>query len=274
MQVKELLNLYAYFTLVAVGVSLAVKFGRLAALALRNRIFHLRPVPTGNVPVSQTVWRAARQALCIPIKQFHSKANKTWTRGYAFYHIAIITLMLGYAFSAVLLAGKAFRGSPVPDIKSGAASPESYTPANFLAIIFGNAELVQRHFLFGMYASVFLVVTWCEVACAVFGNCCLMVTLLGGRCGAVRGDLDESSQGLRTRGEFSWQHFVVRFLIFSIIIMEILNRLDLAPRLVYLHAAAGLTLILLMPFLYLRHILFVPLALYLAVIKRRQGIVA
>jgi len=271
MTVKELLDPYAYFTLGVLISSLAVKFFRIIRLALAHdptiKTAFKHPSPPGYVA-------AIRQTIYSPMRQFHLKANKTWTRGYAFYHIAIILLLLGYALSALILAGKMIAGHPIPDVESGTMTPESSTPANLLAIIFGNAEVIQRRFLFGVYSSVFLMVTWAEIGCAVFGNCCLLLTLLGKRCGAVRGDLDDSSRGVRNAGAFSWQHLLVRFLIFSIIWLEILSRLEWMPGLVYYHAFAGLTLFLLLPFVYLRHIVFVPLALYLAVSKRRSGLSA
>ena len=67
---------------------------------------------------------------------------------------------------------------------------------------------------------------------------------------------------------------MVRGLILLLIVSEVLGRLELVPGIVYIHSLLGLTLLLIFPFSYLRHIVFVPIAVSLAVRGRRLGTVA
>lgn len=270
MTIRTVVNAYAYIVLPVLMLGIAPKVGRLFCLLLRHRT-RGRVCAKVGAPKLRSWLSAWHEALTGPLRKFHWRANRTWTRGYALYHVAIVMVMLGYGFSALLLLQRTLSGIPVPDVERGVLSGSSYAPANLLAFIFGNAEPVQVKFLFGIYGPVFLAITWCEVACAVFGNCCLMVTLLGGRCGALRGDLDEPARGLRLRGRFSCQHLIVRTLIFSLIITEVIGRLGWVDGVVYYHSLLGLTILLVFPFAYLRHVLFAPLALYLAVRERRSG---
>ncbi len=271
--IRTVLNHYAVFAGVILFLALALKYAQLIQLRISVNPPMSRKEFSG-VAIRLPFFTSLRHAVYTPMQRFHMKTNCVWTVGYAVYHMALVLLLLGYAVSALIVLAKIGLRMPVPDVAMGGVSAQSLSVANVLAIVFGNAEHFQSHFLFGPYASWFLNITWVEVGCAALGNACLLVTLLSKRSGAVRGDMDEPSRGVRIAGGFSWQHLVVRLLIFLIIWLEIFGRMGVSPSVVYYHAFAGVTLLLLLPFVYLRHIAFVPVALYQALVKRRAGLFA
>jgi hypothetical protein len=220
-------------------------------------------------------WHTAlRKVLISPAGHFHRHACRSWTWGYALYHSAILMVVSGYALSFGILLVKIATHAPILDFATHSLVAGPTTISNLLALIFGNAEHMPSVFLFGTWAPWLSALAWCELPLAVAGNACLLYTLLHGRMGAVRHDLDVAVQDLRLRGEFSGQHLLVRLVIFTIIGMEFMGRFNLIPGIAYAHAWMGMLLIALFPFTYLVHIPLAPLALGLAIWRRRQHAIA
>lgn len=270
----RLINPYACFALAVFVLGLAYKAWRLAWIAgLRGTGCH-RAKSILDAPTRSSFRQAWLAALAGPSRHFHLKTNRLWTCGYALYHAAIILVVAGYMLSALVLAGKIFSGVLVPDVATGEPSWQSLSTANLLAVIFGNGESLQAGWLFGPWAGVFQTIGWGEIGCAILGQACLLSSLLFQRMGGVRRDLDPPARHFRLPGTFSWQHLGVRVLIAAIIGMEVLGRLQTTPDSVYYHSFLGLTLLLILPFSYVVHILFVPPAVYFAFRNRRSGIIA
>ncbi|NTU82961.1 MAG: hypothetical protein HGA45_26945, partial [Chloroflexales bacterium] len=227
----------------------------------RNRGFPLMSRDLGLL-------KGANAVLTGPVTHFHKKANQTWSRGYMLYHIAIITEVSGYTLSALILIARILVGQPVPDIGRHLEHSFNYSPANLLAIVFGNGEALAAQFLFGSLAPVFVAVTWVAVGFAVVGNLHLVYTLLRRRNGAVVADIDAASKGVRVKGRLTWDRLAVRLLIFSIIWTELLARLEVVEGIVFLHAALGTLLFTLFPFTYLFHMVFNIVALYYSARRR------
>lgn len=182
--------------------------------------------------------------------------------------------MTGYTLSAIIVFAHILFGRPVPDVAHHLEESFNYTPANLLAIIFGNGEPLQARFLFGDLAPYFLGITWIAVGFAVVGNLHLMITLLRKWSGAVVADIDPPARGLRTPGRLPWDRFLVRTIIFCIIWTELFARLHLFPGVVYVHALLGMILFTLLPFTYLFHMVYNFLAVYYAVQRRMARTVA
>lgn len=107
---------------------------------------------------------------------------------------------------------------------------------------------------------------------AVIGNVCLLTSLLRRRMEAVLRDLDAVTHSLRRRGRFSVEHLVVRGLIFLIIQAELVARLRLWPQVVYGHVFLAMILLMLLPFSYLAHVVYSPVALVLGYRRRRDHV--
>ena len=247
---------------------------KLPGFALTGRSGYITPaISTVDSPVPVSPIRAASAVIIRPARHFHRRTSRAWTTGYVMYHAAIFLVVTGYAASAAVIAVRLLSGHPVMDYVSGALSTDS-SPANTLALIFGNAETGPSSFLFGQWSPVFRALTLCELPLAITGNACLLFTVIKSRMGAVRHDLDAASGDIRISGSFSGQHLAVRLVILSIITMEFIGRTGLVPGIVYAHAALAFTLIGMFPFSYLSHIVLAPLALYFAVSRRRRNEVA
>ncbi len=271
---QTFLNIFAPIAFAIFLVGMTLRVGRwFSAVISPRRIRGLTPTFL-DAPPTMGPFAALKAVLVDPITHFYSKANRTWSRGYAFYHIAIVTEVTGYSLAALILFANILLGRQVPDVAHHLETSYNYSPANLLAIIFGNGEQLQAQFLFGNFAGVFISVTWVAVACAVIGNLHLLYTLLRGRNGAVVDDIDAAAHGIRLKGRITWDRVLVRLLIFTIIWTELFARLHLIPNIVFFHAALGLALFTLFPFTYLFHMVYNFIALFYSVRRRMIRTVA
>jgi nitrate reductase gamma subunit len=262
---------------IAIGIFIigtGLRLGRwLIAATTRRRPRGLtRQFEGGVQPVG--LLQSIKMVLVNPVTHFSGRANKPWARGYLLYHIAIITEVIGYSMAGLIVLFHVAMRNPVPDVASHAAESYNYSPANLLAIIFGNGEHLQSTFLFGNFAQLFVTVTWVAVLCAVAGNLHLLYTAIRKRNGAVLAGIDDASSEMRTRGWLMWDRVVVRLMIFTIIWTELLARLHVVEGIVFVHAFLGLMLMTLLPFTYLFHIVYNFLAVFYAVRRRRSRAVA
>ncbi len=273
---ETLLNIYAPIAITIFIVGVSIRMGRWAKAVIAPRRYHSgvnkagfegAAAPAGLIPSLKAV-------MVDPVTNFYMKANKTWGRGYVLYHIAIVTEVIGYGLASLLLFARIIMAGSVPDVGAHAEHSFNYSPANLLAIIFGNGEHLQAQFLFGDFAPIFISVTWVAVCCAVLGNLHLMITLIRRRNGAIVSDIDASAAGMRTKGRRTPDRILVRSLIFCIIWTELFARLGLFPGVVFVHAALGATLFMLLPFTYLFHIVYNFLAVFYATRRRMARTVA
>jgi hypothetical protein len=271
---QAFINAIAPFALFIFAAGVTLRLGRWFIVATTpHRVrgvtmdFEGGPQPIGTV-------QALKEVLINPITRFYKKANPTWNRGYMFYHIAIVTEVIGYSMAGLILLFHIMMGHAVPDVASHSAESFNYTPANLLAIVFGNGEYLQASFLFGGFANLFISVTWVAVLFAVAGNLHMVYTALLGRNGAIRGGIDAAANDIRIKGRFMWDRMVVRGLIFTIIWTELLARLHVVEGIVFVHALLGLVLMTLLPFTYLFHIIYNFLAVFYAVRRRRARAIA
>jgi nitrate reductase gamma subunit len=226
----------------------------------------------GPSPISMR--EAFRAVVVNPVTHFYSNANRTWSRGYVLYHMAIITEVVGYSLAALILFIHIILGNPVPDVAAHAAQSWNYSPANLLAIVFGNGEHLQSHFLFGGFAPFFVGFTWIAVVFAVAGNLHMMYTALRKRNGAITGAIDPAAKDVRIKGKFMLDRLVVRGLIFTIIWTELLARLEVVEGIVFVHAFLALTLLTILPFTYLFHMVYNFLAIFYATRRRMARTIA
>ena len=274
MMIIDVLNIVAPVALAVFLIGVGVRMGRFAlALVTRRRFRGVTPT-FERAPRRLGFFEALHAVQIGPYRHFYRRANPTWGRGYLFYHVAIITEVIGYTLSAIIVFAHILLGRPVPDVAHHLEGSFNYTPANLLAIIFGNGEPLQAHFLFGDFAPYFVGITWIAVGFAVVGNLHLMITLLRKRSGAVVADIDPPAHGLRTPGRLPWDRLLVRTIIFCIIWTELFARLHLFPGVVYVHALLGMTLFTLLPFTYLFHMVYNFLAVYYAVQRRMARTIA
>lgn len=274
MIIIDVLNIVAPVAIAALLLGVGVRLGRFAwVLATRRRFRGVSPT-FERAPRRLGFFEALHAVLFGPLKHFYKRANPTWGRGYLYYHIAIITEVIGYTISALIVFAHVLFGKPVPDVALHVEESFNYTPANLLALIFGNGESLQSHFLFGAAAPYFAGITWIAVGFAVVGNLHLMATLLRKRSGAVVEDIDHAARGIRTPGRLPWDRLLVRSIIFCIIWTELFARLNLVHGIVYVHALLGLALFTLLPFTYLFHIVYNFIAVYYAVQRRMARTIA
>lgn len=271
---QSLLNFWAPIAFAVFAVGLALRLGRWGKAVLLSQTIHQRNpgFPVNYRPLGFA--RATKEVVAGPVTHFHRKANRTWSRGYLLYHIAIITEVTGYTLSALILLSRLAAGQSVPDVSTGAAVSSNTALSNLLAIVFGNGERLQADFLFGGFAPYFIAITWVAVGFAVVGNLHLVYTLLRRRNAAVLADIDRAAEGVRIKGRLTWDRLTVRLLIFTIIWTELLARLDAVPGIVYVHAALGLALFTLFPFTYLFHMVYNFVAVYYAARRRAIRAVA
>ncbi|ACL24241.1 hypothetical protein [Chloroflexus aggregans] len=270
----DLLNIIAPVALTIFVVGVGLRLGRFGVALLTKR--HPRGVSPTFVPMPRRmgVLAALNAVLFGPFKHFYRRSNPTWGRGYLLYHVAIITEVIGYSISALIVFAAIVLGRPVPDVSLHLEESFNYSPANLLAIIFGNGEMLQARFLFGDAAPIFIGITWVAVGFAVLGNLHLMTVLLRRWSGAVVGDIDHAAKGIRTPGRRPWDRMLVRTIIFFIIWTELLARLHIVPGIVYFHALLGLALFVLLPFTYLFHMVYNFLAVFYAVRRRMARTIA
>ncbi len=260
------------FTIFLVGLGLRM-WRLIKALLFRQHFRGVTPNFIG-APPRMPLGAALKAVLLGPFAHFHRKSNSLWGYGLIAYHIAIITEVTGYTLSALILGARLLAGQPVPDVARHLEHGHNLSPSNLLAIIFGNGEPLQSHFLFGSLAPVFVGVTWVAVGFAVVGNMALMITLLRRRSSAIVADMDEASRGVRVAGRRPWDRMLVRTLIFCIIWTELFARLELVPGIVFVHAALGLALFTLFPFTYLFHMVYGIFAVAVATRRRMVGTIA
>ncbi len=271
---QTFLNIFTPIALALFAVGIGLRLGRWAKAVVKGGGSHRRnpSFPVNYQPL--TMIKGAVNVLSGPVTHFHRKANRTWSRGYLLYHIAIITEVTGYTLSAMILFARIAMGQAVPDVALGVSQSANYEPANLLTVVFGNGEPLQAEFLFGGLAPYFIALTWVAVGFAVVGNLHLVYTLLRRRNAAVVGDIDAAAAGVRIKGRLTWDRLTVRLLIFTIIWTELLARLDIVPGIVFVHAALGLALFTLFPFTYLFHMVYNLVALYYSARRRAIRAVA
>lgn len=271
---EALLNMIAPMALIIFVVGIGLRFRRWFKVALIGGKVRSITEQFEGGPRPASVWEALTQVIINPITHFFFRANRAWSRGYTLYHMAIMTEATGYSLAALILLFHIVMGHPIPDVSRHVAESHNYSPANLLAIVFGNGEHLQAHFLFGDMATVFVLFTWIAVMFAVAGNLNMLMTVLQKRNGAVLEDIDSAARGMRIAGRMTWDRLAVRFLIFTIIWTELLARLEIVPGIVYLHALLGVTLLALLPFTYLFHMVYNFLAIFYATRRRMQRTIA
>ena len=261
------LDLYCVIACAVCVAGLGSKFLRLWAAARRTPPLPKPENTSRSAPMATLVEAVGR-----PWVAFCARANPCWTVGSLAYHLAIIVVVSGYALSLACLAVRLWQGQPFPGVLSGQATIEAYHPANVAALVFGNSEPAASRFLFGRGHRLFVLATHAEVFFALLGNLCLLVSLCRRRMGAILHDLDPVASGLRRPGRFSFEHMMVRGLIFLIIQAELMARLGLWPQLVYVHVFLAMTFLLVLPFTYLVHVLYAPVALALGYRRCRDHV--
>jgi len=269
------MGLFDLYCLLACTVCVAGLGSKLVRLCAAVRLTPSLPSPTPD-PKAPAVGLAKTlvRSLTGPFRSFCARANPCWTVGCFAYHMAIVTVAVGYALSLGLLAIRLGHGQSLPDVLSGQPTPDAWHPSNILALIFGNSEPAAARFLFGRGHRAFVVATHAEVVFAVAGNLCLLCTLCRRQMGAVLHDLDPAASSLRRAGRFSTEHMVVRALVFLIIQAELVARLRLWPQVVYIHVFLAASFLALLPFSYLAHIFYTPVALVLGYHRRRDRVTA
>ncbi|MBO9317236.1 MAG: hypothetical protein J7456_15805 [Chloroflexus sp.] len=270
----ELLNVVAPIAFAILIVGVGLRFWRFAWALMTKRRFRGVSPTFESPPPRMGVFPALYAVLFGPFNHFYKRSNPVWGRGYLLYHVAIITEVTGYTISAFIVFANILLGRPVPDVSLKLAESFNYSPANLLAIIFGNGKALQANFLFGDFGPYFIGITWVAVIFAVIGNLHLMVALVRKWSGAVVGDIDRASQGIRTPGRYAWDRIAIRSIIFCIIWTELLSRLNIVPDTIYLHALLGMALFTLLPFTYLFHMAYNFLAIFYAVRRRMERTIA
>ncbi|WP_322814561.1 hypothetical protein [Chloroflexus sp.] len=209
-----------------------------------------------------------------PYRHFYRRANPVWGRGYLIYHVAIITEVIGYSISAIIVFVNILLGRSIPDVALHLEHSFNYTPANLLAIIFGNSESYRLNFIFGSFAPYFVGITWIAVGFAVVGNIHLMTVLLRKWSGAVVTDIDSPAHRIHIPGQRPFDRVFIRTIVFFIIWTALLARLHLVPGIVYVHSLLGLALFTLLPFTYLFHMVYNFLTVLYATRRRMARTVA
>lgn len=257
------INTYVVTALSIGLVLVVVRVSRLMWAGARYRFLPMRNRLAVDEPSHYSLYEAFHRVLVKPTRDHSIGTRRLWTFGFMAYHVAIFMLVAGYALSTLLLVIRILRGESVPDIQTGFPGSASFGPINLLGVIFGNAEPVQAQFLFGPYADIFVLVTWVDVVFAVLGNGLLWCSILWPRMRRVA-TVDFAPA--------MWpdpHKYLVRGLITLIIASEVLGRADLVPGMVYLHSMLGVTLLPLLTFTYLSHILHAPLLLLCALVRCR-----
>lgn len=276
MDVIDVLQIYVPVALGVFAIGIAPKFLRWARGVLRGGTFSGRSKNEIDTPQRESPLRALGRVLYKPMT-FSSGANASWTAGYALYHVGIITIFAGYTLAAVLLGANLLLGNQIPNMATGEFT-QQLSLVNLLAIVFGNAESPAREFLFGPTAPVFLAVTWAAVVSAFLGNVALVGNAFRNK-GAIVGDVHEAARGFRTSGRFSLEHVLITGLVFGIVITELLARLAstvpaIPHNMLYYHLLLAMTIVVLTPFTFLKHIVFFPITLYYATKRRVNRTVA
>lgn len=269
-----ILNVYAPIALTVFLAGTLYKILRHIVMMLTRR----RPMGSTqgalDAPEPMSWGEAFKRVIFYPIAMFPRRSNPVWTLGFALYHVGIITTVIGYTIAGILLAGRVAAGVPVPDVAAGLAESTNYSAANLVSLIFADAEPTVANFLFGGFGPTFAAITWIDVLCALTGNLLMLFVRAKRLSGAVTRDLDAPVQGVRVSGRRPPVNAFVTVVITGIIWSEILARLALVPNIVLLHALFGLTLLLIFPFSYLWHMLYIWVAFVYAAARRRRGALA
>lgn len=220
-------------------------------------------------------WLAAIwNVLSFPVTRFNVRANPVLVWGVVLYHVGVITIIAGYALSTLLVCGYLALGLPIPDVSTGISVSYNISYSNVLAVIFGNGEPLQSAFLFGPLAGAFKLLTWLAVISALCGNSLILITHILGRGGAIVGDIDRAAKKIRIKGMFTVSHVLITLVVYTIIWTEILSRIDAVHGIVYLHSVIGITLILMMPYTYLFHMVYFPVSMYYSARRWRERCIA
>lgn len=266
MDIKALLDLYAGIALTVFAVLVGFRVIRTAYLfatksGIRGRNLKALDNPEFRGSALTVIGRASA---------FTRKSNPLYYWGLVLYHIDIISLSVMYALTAARMIAATNRADGILDVATGTIG-SNYSLSNILAIVFGSGEPMQAEFLYGAYAGLYRSITWGLLVVAVIGNLLIIlsrVTQSGG--GAVVSDIDATAKGVRVRGINNRSHLLVSLLISGIIWSEIVARLGLFEGAVYYHSFLGVTVLLLVPFTYLIHTIYVPFYLYNAAKRYRM----
>lgn len=272
---ETVLNIFAPIATVIFLAGITLNLGRwLKATTFKRRFRGVTKDFEGG-PEHVGMIQGVKEVLFDPIKHFYAKANKSWNRGYMFYHIAIVTEVIGYSIAAVIVFFHILMGNHIPNVATHEAASLNYSPANILAIIFGNGEHLQADFLFGNFGTLFINITWVAVGFAVLGNLHMVYTLIRKRsASSILGDIDPAAKGIRAKGTLKWDRVVVRILIFTIIWTELLARLEAVEGIVFFHAFLATVMLTLFPFTYLFHMVYNLIALAYSTRRRMVRTVA
>jgi hypothetical protein len=116
MMIIDVLNIVAPVALAVFLIGVGVRMGRFAlALVTRRRFRGVTPT-FERAPRRLGFFEALHAVLFGPYRHFYRRANPTWGRGYLFYHVAIITEVIGYTLSAIIVFAHILFGRPVPDV--------------------------------------------------------------------------------------------------------------------------------------------------------------
>jgi hypothetical protein len=276
---ETVLNVFAPIATVIFLIGITLNLGRWFKAAAFKRRFRGVTKEFEGGPEHVGIIQGMKEVLIDPIKHFYAKANKSWNRGYMFYHIAIVTEVIGYSIAAVIVFFHILVGNRIPDVAAShggeVALGLNYSPANILAIIFGNGEHIQADFLFGNFGTLFINITWVAVGFAVLGNLHMVYTIIRKRsASSILGDIDPAAKGVRAKGTLKWDRVVVRILIFTIIWTELLARLEAVEGIVFFHAFLATVMLTLFPFTYLFHMVYNLIALAYSTKRRMVRTVA
>lgn len=272
MDIITVLQVYVPLALAVFGIGVGTKLARWAVMAVRSGTFSGRSQNELDTPQRESPLGALWRVLSMPVKR-STAGNRLWTAGYVLYHAGIITIVAGYTLAGLLLAVNLLQGNPVPNMETGATGTQNYSLVNLLAIIFGSAKSPVTEFLFGSAGPLVVGITWVAVGAALLGNIGLLISALKNK-GAVTDDIDDATEGFRPSGRFQMEHLLVTGLVFGIVVTELLTRLQVVPQMLYYHLFLAMTIVLITPFTFLRHIVFFPITLYYAAKRRVNRTIA
>jgi hypothetical protein len=272
----QVLNVYTLIAVVVFVGGLSLHLGRWFLSATLKRRYRGVTKKFEGGPDRVGFFAGVKEVLLSPITHFYRRANPSWNRGYMLYHIAIVIKAVGYALATVVVLPHMLLGHTIPDVAMHASESYNYSPGNVAAIIFGSGEELQAHFLFGdVLGTGFMWLTAFALVLAVVGNLHMVYTMLRNRgASAILNDIDTAARGIRKTGTPKWDRVAVRLIIFAIIWVDVVSRLHLVENIVFVHAALGVTLLLIFPFTYLFHMVYNVLALVYSARRRMARTVA
>lgn len=272
--IGSILQVYAPIAFAVFSLGLVYNVARHITLSITRRRPHGVTASAIDPPPKLSWVEAFKRALFHPISRFPRKSNPIWTWGFSLYHVGILLTLGAYVTAAVILAPHLLRGDPVPDVALGLESSQNYSIANLMSLIFAVGEPMVAKYLFGDAAQTVIRVTWIEVLFAASGNLLLLLVRLYSLNGAMTHELDAPVRARRVSGRRPKLNSVVTVIITGIVWTEIFARLEIIPQIVLVHSLLGATLLLLFPFSYLFHMMYVWVALFYAASRRRSGALA